>query len=132
MTKHYNITPLTQRRRSLRKNLSKAEAILWRQLSRKQMLGFKFRRQYGVDQYVIDFYSPELKLAIEVDGESHFLDGAEEYDQQRQEYIEAFGITFLRFLNTDVYKNLDGVLDTIAGKAKELAGRSVARPQRAG
>jgi very-short-patch-repair endonuclease len=101
--------------------MSKAEVVLWKKLSRKQLLGFKFRRQYGVDQYVIDFYCPKLKLAIEVDGESHFVQGAEDYDRRRQEHIESLGITFLRFTNTDIYENLNGVLQSIAEKAEELS-----------
>jgi very-short-patch-repair endonuclease len=124
MTEHYNIKSLTERRRSLRKNLPKAEAVPWTPLSRRQMCDAKFRRQYSVDQHVIDFYCPKLKLAIEVDGESHFADGAEEYDQERQMHIEGFGITFLRFLNTDISENLDGVLQAIADKISELRAKS--------
>jgi len=104
---------MTQRRRALRKSLPESEVILWSKLSRKQMLGYKFRRQYSVDQYVIDFYCPELKLAIEVDGESHYMPGVEEQDKARQEYIEAYGIRFLRFTNPDVCDNLDGVCQMI-------------------
>ncbi len=89
-------------------------------LSRRQMLGFKFRRQYSVDQYVIDFYCPELKLAIEVDSECHFTAPAREYDLRRQEHIETFGIRFLRVMNTDVLGNLHGVLDEIAAKIGEI------------
>jgi very-short-patch-repair endonuclease len=108
-----------ERRKVLRKNLSKAEAIMWNHLSRKQMHGFKFRRQYSVDQYVIDFYCPRLKLALEVDGDSHFMPGAEAQDKARQEYIEAFGIQFLRFTNEDVCNNIDGVCQAIYLKIEE-------------
>lgn len=94
--------------------MPQAEILLWRNLSRKQLLGLKFRRQYSVDQYVIDFYSPALKLAIEIDGESHFQPGAQEHDAARQKYIEVFGIEFLRFTNSDIYENLDGVIEKIA------------------
>jgi very-short-patch-repair endonuclease len=120
MAEHYNKSTMKQRRRTLRKNLSKAEVILWSKLSHKQMHGYKFRRQYGVDQYVLDFYCPRLKLAIEVDGDSHFMPGAEEQDKMRQEYIEAFGIRFLRFTNPDVCENLDGVCQMIFNKVEEI------------
>jgi very-short-patch-repair endonuclease len=113
MTEHYNKSVLTQRRKELRKNLSKAEAIMWNHLSRRQIHGYKFRRQYSVDQYVLDFYCPELKLAIEIDGDSHFMPGAQEQDKARQEHIEAFGIRFLRFTNEDVCKNIDGVCQAV-------------------
>lgn len=120
MTKHYNIRSETERRRILRRNLPKAEAILWKKLSRKQAMGYKFRRQYGVDAFVIDFYYPELKLAVEIDGDSHFRNQAEEYDHSRQEHIEQFGITFLRFTNQEVYNNLNGILQSISDKITSL------------
>jgi very-short-patch-repair endonuclease len=123
MTEHYNKSTMTQRRRALRKNLPEAEIILWSKLSRKQMLGYKFRRQYSVDQYVIDFYCPELKLAVEIDGDSHFIPGAQEQDKARQEHIEAFGIRFLRFTNEDVCKNVDGVCQTVYNAVDELKKR---------
>ena len=84
------------------------------------MHGERFLRQYGVDQYVLDFYCPELKLAIEVDGDSHFMHGAEEQDKLRQEYIESFGIRFLRFTNEDVYTNIDGVCQTVYNRIEEI------------
>jgi very-short-patch-repair endonuclease len=113
MTKAFNKKSLTLRRRALRRTMSKAEIILWKELSRKQLHGTIFRRQYSIDQYVIDFYCPHLKLAIEIDGDSHFMPGAEDYDKGRQEYIEAYGIQFLRFTNSDIYENIDGVCQTI-------------------
>jgi very-short-patch-repair endonuclease len=94
---------------------------MWKYLSRRQMHGSKFRRQYSVDQYVLDFYCPELKLAIEIDGDSHFMPGAEEQDRTRQEYIEAYEIRFLRFTNADVCENLDGVCQTIYNAIEEIA-----------
>jgi very-short-patch-repair endonuclease len=121
MAEHYNKSAMKQRRKTLRKNLSKAEAIMWNHLSRRQMNGYKFRRQHSVDQHVIDFYCPELKLAIEIDGDSHFMSGVEVQDKIRQEYIESFGIKFLRFTNEDVYKNIDGVCQTVYNKIEEVA-----------
>jgi very-short-patch-repair endonuclease len=100
--------------------MSKAEVLLWTHLSRKQMLGYKFRRQYGVDRYVIDFYCPKLRLAVEIDGPSHVGEGAGEYDKMRQSSIEALGIRFLRFNNDEVYGDLDGVLQMIRGKIRDL------------
>lgn len=120
VTKHFNLPHLTARRRALRKNLPKAEAILWKRLSKKQLLGLKFRRQYSVDQYIVDFYCPELKLAVEIDGESHIGDADLGYDRRREDHIKEFGITFLRFPSTDVYANLDGVLQAISEGATRL------------
>ncbi len=93
-----------------------AEKILWAELRGKQLAGYKFRRQYSIDRFVVDFYCPQLKLAIEVDGDSHFLEGANIYDAERQSIIEDFGIEFLRFTNEEIYTNLDGVLSKILEK----------------
>jgi len=120
MTIAYNKKSQTSRRRALRSSMSKAEVILWKELSRKQMHGYKFSRQYGVDQYILDFYCPRLKLAIEVDGDSHFVPGAEDQDKARQKHIEAFGILFLRFTNADVCENIDGVCHVIFNKVEEI------------
>ena len=103
--------------------LQREETVIWSKLKGKQLLGYKFRRQYSVDRYVVDFYCPELKLAVEIDGDSHFQNGAENDDMVRQAFIESFGIRFLRFTNEDVFKNLDGVVETIRQKALEIGSR---------
>ena len=109
----FNNKAYRARRKAFRRSLSKAEAVMWIYLSRRQMNGLKFRRQYGVDQYVIDFYCPKIKLAIEIDGDSHYYSAAQKYDTERQKYIESYGIHFLRFTNNEIYDNLDGVLQMI-------------------
>ncbi len=100
--------------------MPKAEIIMWSKLKQKQLLGYRFRRQYSVGSYVIDFYCPELKLAIEVDGTSHYKDRAEYYDRNRQESIEKLGIKFLRFNNAEVYQNLNGVLEVISDNVQRI------------
>jgi very-short-patch-repair endonuclease len=110
MTKVYNRTSEKFKRRMLRRNMPQAEVILWSKLKDKGLGGYKFRRQHSVGKFVIDFYCPKLKLAIEVDGDSHFVGGANECDRERQSIIETFGITFLRFTNREIYENIDGVL----------------------
>ncbi|MDP2167614.1 MAG: endonuclease domain-containing protein [Thermodesulfovibrionales bacterium] len=113
MTKAFNKTSEKLKRKLLRSSMPKAEVILWSKLKGKGLQGNKFRRQYSIEQFVIDFYSPKLKLAIELDGDSHFVEGADEYDRERQTIIEAYGIRFLRFTNKEVHENLKGVLDKI-------------------
>jgi very-short-patch-repair endonuclease len=113
MARIYNKKKFQERRRALRNNMPKSEVVLWSKIKNRQIHGERFLRQYGVDQYVLDFYCPRLKLAIEVDGDSHFMPGSEEQDKARQEYIEALGIHFLRFTNVDVSENLDGVCQKI-------------------
>ena len=112
MTQAFNRKEHTQRRRELRNNMPQAEVLLWSQLQRRQ-LGYKFRRQYGVGPYVIDFYCPKLKLGIELDGDSHYRKGGQEYDAKRDEYIASFGIHIVRILNDEVYTNLDGVIEQL-------------------
>ena len=90
-----------------------AEVILWLKLRSKGLNGCKFRRQYSIGSYIVDFYCPQIKLVIEVDGDSHFVDGADSYDRNRQAIIESLGISFLRFANRDVYERLEGVINTI-------------------
>ncbi|UCD29337.1 MAG: DUF559 domain-containing protein [Planctomycetota bacterium] len=114
MTRIYNRTSEKSNRRELCRQMPRAEVVLWSRLRRRQILGYKFRRQYSVGPYVLDFYCSEIKLAIEIDGDSHFGDGAEVRDAKRQLYIKSMGIEFLRFNNIYVFKNLDEVVDMIA------------------
>ena len=86
------------------------EVILWTKLKNKQLGGYKFRRQYSIECNVTDFYCPEVKLAIEIDGDSHFEGNAAVSDRERQARIESFGIRFVRFTNRDVCENIEGVL----------------------
>jgi very-short-patch-repair endonuclease len=123
MTKHFNKLVEKHKRRYLRNKATPAEKLVWIYLRKRQVKGFRFLRQYSVDQYVIDFYCPELKLAIELDGDSHFeSEEAIEYDKIRQQYIEQFGICFLRFKNIEVYQNLDKVFGKIESKVEKLKG----------
>ena len=119
MTEFFNREAEKERRRQLRQSMPPAEVMLWTCLKGRRMLGCKFRRQYGVGTFMIDFYSVEIKLGIELDGESHFHDRAQEYDQERQKFIESFGIKIIRFLNDDIYEGLDGVLQAIGREVVE-------------
>ncbi len=102
---------LVERARYLRKHGTLAEKLLWKYLRGKHMLGYDFDRQKPMDNYIVDFYCAELKLAIEIDGQSH--DGKYTYDHDRQEKLESFGIEFLRFSEQEVRKDMDNVLRVI-------------------
>ena len=128
MTEIFNKKSETKKRKELRHQMSKAEVVLWTQLKGKKMQGHKFRRQYGVGPYVLDFYCPKLRLAIEIDGDSHFQAGAEEYDRDRQALIEKLGIRFLRFTNLGVYESLNGVLEKVADAVQRIKRDSTASP----
>ncbi len=88
MTQNFNKVSEKEKRRRLRRDQTFCEKIVWSYLRDRKTLGCKFRRQYSVDHYVIDFYCPELKLAIELDGSIHDKPDQKEYDTYRQEYLE--------------------------------------------
>ena len=113
MVRVYNRTSEKARRQLLRRETPGAEEILWSKLRRRQMLGYKFRRQYSMENFVVDFYCPRARLAIEIDGDSHFQMGSMARDQSRQTAIESFGIEFLRFRNVEVIEHLEVVLAAI-------------------
>lgn len=104
----------------LRKEATKAEQILWQAL-RGSKLGIKFRRQHPFDMFIVDFYAPSIKLAIELDGSIHTIQANKEYDEMRTDYLELKYINVLRFWNSEVEKNLDVVLEKIKEKIKELS-----------
>lgn len=101
-------------RRELRTNGTIAEATLWQMLKSRQIEGFKFRRQFGIGPYILDFYCPELRLCIELDGQPHFTPEGYEYDLHRTEYLNRFhGIQVMRFENIDVFCYPENVLSEI-------------------
>ena len=113
MARIYNRSEEKQKRRQLRRNMPRAEVRLWSKLKERKLGGVKFRRQYSVGRYVLDFYCPEMRLAIELDGDTHFRPGADVRDEERQRLIESYGIRFLRFRNDEVQQNMEGVLGAI-------------------
>ena len=95
---------LLDTRRQLRKAGEPAEAVLWKCIKSRQILGFKFRRQFSVGPYILDFYCPEAKLCIELDGAAHYTVDGIKYDQLRSKYLYCkHGIKTLRFENRDLY-----------------------------
>ena len=98
-------------RKELRSHATPAEAVLWKMLKGRNADGMKFRRQQGIGPYVLDFYCPELRLCVELDGSSH--DYKYEYDEQRTEFLQNQGIRVLRFSNEQVWQGIDSVVDEI-------------------
>lgn len=123
MTEIFNKHSEKEKRQHLRRHMPNAETVLWQKICRRQIAGVKFRRQYGIDRFVVDFYCPSLRLVIEVDGPTHQGSEAQTYDQARQQFIESLGIEFLRFTNSEVYQNLDAVLEIIHQKVLGLQGK---------
>ena len=122
MNEFFNRESETGQRRQLRGSMPEAEVILWSRLKGRLLLGCKFRRQYRVESFVIDFFSVEIKLGIELDGDSQFQPDAPEYGRNRQQFIESFGIRIVRILNTEIYDNLDGVLEMMGRAVIERTG----------
>jgi very-short-patch-repair endonuclease len=123
MAEAFNQKRTKTRRQHLRATMPDAEVMLWSKLKGRQLLGCKFRRQFGIGSYTVDFFSPDIELAIELDGEIHYRPGRQERDSIRDAAIRAFGIRILRFSNTDVYENLEGVWEAIARAAREQIQR---------
>src|SRR5437867_5097201 len=117
-----NIPPLKARRRELRNNPTPAEAILWKHLQRRQMLGKKFRRQYSIGRYIVDFFCVECDIGVELDGAAHFRELRAEYEAERTAFLEGLGIQVLRFENRTVYQNLEAVLQTIRDAIRSRSG----------
>ncbi|ALI98687.1 endonuclease domain-containing protein [Rufibacter tibetensis] len=101
---------LRDKAKHLRKNSTLAEVLLWEEIKNGK-LGVQFHRQVPMLNYIVDFYSHELQLAIEVDGDSH--DEKVVYDHQREQELKAYGVEFLRFQDLDVKRNIRYVVDKI-------------------
>ncbi|MBM4055592.1 MAG: endonuclease domain-containing protein [Planctomycetes bacterium] len=121
MTEIFNKKEYAKKRQHLRRNMTNAEIYLWSKLKGKQINGLKFRRQYGINQYIVDFYCPELRLAIEIDGGVHYYDSRRVTDLQRKNDIEVLGIKVLRYTNIDVIKNIKGVIQDIIEKTTPIS-----------
>lgn len=122
MTKHYNKKTEQEKRRLLRNNMTYCEKIVWLHL-RKRQLGYRFLRQYSVDHFVIDFYCPELKLAVELDGNVHEIPEQKDYDRARQKYLEKFGIKFIRITNEEFLGNPNKAFSRIETAIEKLAAK---------
>ena len=109
---HYN-PQLKTRSRRLRKNMTEAEIILWNHIRRKQINGVQFFRQRPIGNYIVDFYAPESKLVIEVDGGQHFEDEGIKYDKARDAYLKGLNLKVLRVSNLDVLNNMEGIVERI-------------------
>ncbi len=108
----FNHPRLKFRRQELRDNSTETEKIIWYSI-RNNKLGHKFFRQYSIEGYVIDFYCPEKRLAIEIDGKYHNLEQIKIYDKYRQKLIEAYNISFARFTGDEIVNNKKSVLGKI-------------------
>ncbi|MEK9155826.1 MAG: endonuclease domain-containing protein [Patescibacteria group bacterium] len=100
-------------RRKLRVNSTPAEQIIWHKIRSRQLNNLKFRRQHHFGKYIADFYCPEKKLVIEIDGDVHDLECQREHDKKRGHYLTSLGLRVLHITNDEVRNNLTGVLESI-------------------
>jgi very-short-patch-repair endonuclease len=107
---------LKQSARQLRNNMTDAERYLWSKLRARQLEKCWFYRQKPIGDYIVDFFCPKAKLVIEVDGGQHFSGETKEYDRIRDDYIKSLGLKVLRFSNSEVLKNIEGVVERIASE----------------
>ena len=108
--------------RKLRKDQTDAEHKLWSILRNRQLSGVKFRRQFPIGRYILDFYSPKYKLGIEADGGQHYEDKGKKQDALRTTGLAKHGVEIIRFSDSDILNNIDGVYEIIQGVIKDKKG----------
>jgi very-short-patch-repair endonuclease len=111
---------LKQKAKELRNNSTLSETLLWQKIKNKA-LGVGFHRQVPIDEYIVDFYCHEIKLAIEIDGSSH--DMKDEYDCARQTVLESFGVVVMRFKDIEVKQDLRRVIRVLEGRVGGLLSK---------
>lgn len=99
--------------KSMRHSTTDAENLMWQLLRAKRFMNLKFRRQHVIASFIVDFYCHELGLVIELDGSQHGMDDAIEYDAERTKFLEALGLTVVRYWNSDVLGRVDVVLEDL-------------------
>jgi very-short-patch-repair endonuclease len=108
-----NLKILKEIRQELRNEPTYAEAELWQHLKNSQLAGRKFRRQHSIGYFVLDFYCPSERLAIELDGSVHDNSQRQDYDAERTKALETLDLTVIRFRNDDVFNHINYILNTI-------------------
>lgn len=122
-----NVHITKDKRQELRANVLMPERMLWKWIKGKQN-GYKFRRQHGIGKYIVDFYCPELKLIVEIDGSVHGEETVLQKDSERQKYLESWGYTVKRYTAQAVSSDLDNVLADLKFLCGELSSQKTATP----
>ena len=118
---YYGASPKTlAKAHDLRMDMTIQEKILWQKLRNKKVLGFKFRRQHAIAQFIADFYCHKAKLVIEIDGGYHLDEAQKEYDQNRTDELGNYGIKVLRFSNKEVELRIESVIQTIENYLQKI------------
>ena len=106
--------------KTMRSNATDAENLMWQLIRAKRFMNLKFRRQHVIAPYIVDFYCYEIGLVIELDGSQYGMDDAIEYDAERTKFLEALGLTVVRYWNYDVLGRTVVVLEDLWQKCFEL------------
>ncbi|MDN3276290.1 DUF559 domain-containing protein [Frankia sp. RB7] len=120
------------RAKRLRREMTRAETLLWRCLKADRLAGLAFRRQTPMGNYIADFVAHSHKLIVELDGESHDFEERIRHDERRDQWFASRGYRVLRFTNDDVMKNLEGVVLSILAAAEPGAPLSLTLPRKGG
>lgn len=105
--------------RKLRRGQTEAEKKLWSILRNRQLTGVKFRRQFPIGDYILDFYAPEYQLGIEADGGQHYENDVKEKDDIRRKELSMVGVEIIRFNDNEILRNIEGVCESILQKFKK-------------
>ncbi len=100
-------------RRELRRNTTEAEKLFWSKVARRQFYNLKFRKQHGIGNYIVDFYCPEKKFIIEIDGDTHADKEVIKEDEVRSKYLVSLGYKIIRYNNSDIMNNIEGVFEDL-------------------
>ena len=119
-----NIAEHKEKRRLLRSNSTPAEAVMWQILKGDKLMGVRWRRQFSIGPYILDFYCPSLKMAIELDGAVHYTDSGYHHDFVRDRYLSEKGIEILRFENKTVWNGQEAIIESITNKIEERLSKN--------
>ena len=99
--------------RELRQNMTEAETFLWLRLRKRQLKDCRFYRQRIICNYIVDFYCPDARMVIEIDGGQHYEEKGMKKDAERDRHLADLGLTVIRFSAREVFENPEGVLEKI-------------------
>ena len=116
-------TLITNRARAMRKSMTEPEVMLWSRLRGRRPDKPTFRRQHPFDSIILDFYCPAARLAVEVDGATHWDEAARRKDEARDRWLAGMGVSVLRIPAAHVWQDLTGVADGVIRKAEALIAR---------
>ena len=116
---------LKDKARQLRSNLTESERVLWSRLRGKQLLGMQFYRQKPIQNYIVDFFAPKVKLVIEVDGSQHRKEDESQKDKIRDKSLAALGLTVMRFDSNAVLNETNAVADAIYNRIADFLNSQI-------